>query len=200
MSGAPILSLLTLVLVIGIVWTVLHFLYKHRMDGLKEEIDRLRARESTPPVKARALPAPRPMTATPAAAKKKNSPAPASASPPEKVFVPDGVTPSSLMALCDGKTAMQAEALTNVYVGKWIEISGSLTNISDHGESLYVSVNVATVFSGMRTTATVWLTFKGDRDFLEMLQKGAQLVAIGKIRRIRNVSMDFDDCELIPAP
>lgn len=42
-TGAPILAAAFAVLATIVVWTVLHFLYRHRLEALNEEVGRLRA-------------------------------------------------------------------------------------------------------------------------------------------------------------
>jgi len=43
-SAAPTLFLGATIVVGGLIWVVLHFLYRHRIDGFKEDIERLRHR------------------------------------------------------------------------------------------------------------------------------------------------------------
>jgi|GEM_PF-3832949 len=52
-NAAPTLFLGAAIVMGGLIWLVLHFLYRHRIDGLKEDIERLRHRlgegSKTPP-------------------------------------------------------------------------------------------------------------------------------------------------------
>ena len=47
-TGAPLLSVAFIVVATAFIWGVLHFLYRHRIDGLKEEVERVRALPSQP--------------------------------------------------------------------------------------------------------------------------------------------------------
>jgi hypothetical protein len=48
LTGAPLLSAAFVILAVAVVWAVLHFLYRHRLEGLREELERQRARPSAP--------------------------------------------------------------------------------------------------------------------------------------------------------
>lgn len=101
-----------------------------------------------------------------------------------------------LMELCADKTTVQADRLTEKYIGKWIKVFAKISNVADHGMQLYVSADVIIKYRGGTTKATLWLSFHRDRDRLEIMQRGDNLHAIGQIEKIKPHSMDIRNCEL----
>ena len=115
----------------------------------------------------------------------------------ERVFVPDDITPATLLELCEEKTGIQIAHLVSPYMGKWVRAEGTISNIHDHGESLRVALNVARRFRNTEISTTIWLEFRGDRERLEMMQVGGRLRAIGKIERVSSATIELSDCELV---
>jgi hypothetical protein len=98
------------------------------------------------------------------------------------------------MDLCKDKTALQAKRLTDIYVGKWLNVEGSLVNVSENTDgSHYASIRPTT--DGF---ATVWISFAKPEPILETLSVGANVRAVARIDRIRELSLDLEEGELIP--
>lgn len=78
-----------------------------------------------------------------------------------------------------------------------MRITGTVNNINDQGDYLYVAVTVPYQFKGNDRTTAVWLDFRGDRERLEVMHLGDEITAVGQIEEIKESSMDFDLCELV---
>lgn len=117
-----------------------------------------------------------------------------------RVFLGKSMTPKALMEICRNKTRMQAKKAVEVYVGKWMKIAGTVSNITDN-ES-WITVHLETVkltnetMGDWYTMATIALYFRGQREHLEVLQKGDMITAIGEIETITQESIGLEKCEL----
>lgn len=116
----------------------------------------------------------------------------------DKVIVGDKVTANFLMDACVNKTDVHSAGVIRPYLGKWLRIHGRVNNISPREDGTsYVSLDVPYPFRGSELSRTVWLSFPGDRERLEVMHKGDPVSAIGKIMRVRSATMDLEDCELV---
>jgi hypothetical protein len=193
-SGAPFLTIGAVVVIGLALWAILHFLYRHRIEGMKEEIDRLRARAPTPPAKAN--PAPLSAPAARPAAKKKNAGAADNRKvelppqPADRIFVGDNVTPRFLIDQYEGVTKMQGDRVAGAYIGKWMKISGTVKNVYPNG-------SVTIEHPDRKSVSMFSLDFKNDLERLEILHPGDRIDAIGQIQSLGQWDITLNDCEFI---
>lgn len=142
--------------------------------------------------RAKAEPAPKGLSSPP-------PPAPLAAAETDKskVILGANVTADSLMAAARDKTALHADRAVGMYIGKWIKVTGIVDNISDHGETLHMCLDVPIDYKGTKMMAPIWLEFPGDRDRLEITHHGDQITALGRIKRITGATMELGECSLI---
>jgi hypothetical protein len=127
--------------------------------------------------------------------------APAVAPPPQiSVEEPHGrvvvsVTPEQLWANFDGRTDVQAQKLLELYVGKWMKISGKIGDVSQIGKILLVN------FERGRIPDYYFfhMYFRDQRfiDRLAVMQRGEHVDVLGRIDKVVNVMIDLEDCELV---
>jgi hypothetical protein len=196
-SGAPFLTIAVVIVIGFALWAILHFLYRHRIEGMKEEIERLRARGQAPPAKADPSPPLSAPLARPAAkrekAKVENKAAELPPQPDDRIFVGDNVTAGFLMALYEGVTKMQGDRRAGAYIGKWMRISGEVKNVYPSHESGSVAVKVPDV----PPITAVMLIFHGADEQLEILHQKDAIDAVGKIYDISNMHIQLEDCEFV---
>ena len=112
---------------------------------------------------------------------------------PNRIFV-EG-SPEQLMSLVRDHTHIQKQKLSEVYIGKWLRVSGSITEVRP---MFLVGVFVA-VDLGSFKTAYCW--FKGRwLDRLKLLQKGQAISAIGRIHEIEGSAVVLKSCEIVDKP
>ncbi len=216
-SGSPLAFLGTVVLSWIVIWLIQRHFHRTRIENLEsrlklrdDEIARLERSACAPTASAPV--ASEIETAPPANVDRKainrSRPTPAEPSGPQavaqssprdekRVFLGESITPGFLMGLCAEKTAIHGQRSTSVYIGKWMRLEGLVNNISDHGYRLFVSVRVPITRAGTESDTLVWLSFTGDRDQLEIMQKGDKIVAVGQIKAIKELEIDLTDCELV---
>jgi hypothetical protein len=113
---------------------------------------------------------------------------------------PLDVTPDYLMGLYRDRLAVQADKLAELYIGKRIEISGRLDEVSGPTSGpkdfnrdkmcvyLKNTINIIVLISlYFRIT---W------NERLEVMQKNQKISAICEISSIRSVSLELDNCDL----
>jgi putative nucleic acid binding protein len=104
------------------------------------------------------------------------------------------LSPSELIRVFDGRTTAQGDELASVYLGKWIEISGVISDIS--------------TYRGFKsTTASVFLTDTKPYIFLlfeeqwlnrlKALQAGDKIKAFGQIQSVDRASIRIENSEIV---
>lgn len=115
---------------------------------------------------------------------------------PGRDFVSASITPEYLIGLFQGHTGIQANKLTEAYVGKWLKLSGSLDQVDSLG-----SDNALVIFSGNigRSLSSVKMTFSSKVwvDRLSVLRRGDNITVIGKIERLDSFDVRLSECELV---
>jgi hypothetical protein len=205
-KGAPVLYVGAAVLIALAAWAVIHFLYRHRLDGMKEELDRERAEVT------RLRGNPHPLGSDPAvsagtaaAPKKKNKVPhlPQVVLPPPKEgrpYVGENVTPTYLRGLYQGSTKLQGDNASVPYRGKWMRLSGAVYDVTPRGKGVFyvhIQYDRAEGVPYMETIASTMLIFNEGGDRVEILHKGDPITADGQIQSIDNMSLTLNNCELI---
>jgi hypothetical protein len=123
------------------------------------------------------------------------------ATAPERIFVPEEITPEYLIGLFNvpDRTTLQAERDVEPFLGKWITVSGEMADLERHADVSFVSM-----FVHRKSTLTnrwfMVLYFRGKSiDRAMLVRKGAGLRAIGRIDRVSSHSLSLDPSELIDA-
>jgi hypothetical protein len=117
----------------------------------------------------------------------------------ERVFVGPGVTPEYLFGLYEGKTDMQAQKAADLFLGKWMPISGPLRNIGAwHEAGSYCQVTVELGDAPIFFMKSLYLYFRDKRwvDRLSVLAAGDLISVHGRIDRISRFEIQLQDCEL----
>lgn len=107
---------------------------------------------------------------------------------PDRIFV--DVTPEFLSKLFNEHLNVQARKLIEVYIGKWIRVSGSLGDVYE-----------AQVTFAYRTFETIVFMYPGkNKQFIDrcsVLSCGQHIDVIGKIKDVNAIEVHLEDCELI---
>ena len=114
----------------------------------------------------------------------------------ERIFVGANITPEYLLGLFKDHTSIQARKLIEPFIGKWMRVSGDLSEIisstSDRAQVTFsgrgLTGNLAPVFMYFRTKESV--------ERLAILRRGDSLTIVGKISDINLVQIDLDPCEI----
>jgi len=117
-----------------------------------------------------------------------------STSPDNRIVV--DATPEYLTCFFHNHIYIQAQKLAAPYIGKWIKITGPLSNV---GELSGDSFQVTFADRGLRTSqAQVYMYFKREWvDRLSVLKQDDRITILGKISGISGVQVDLENCELI---
>jgi hypothetical protein len=109
---------------------------------------------------------------------------------PKRPFV--NMTPLDLVALLHGpQTHLQGQRRIAPYMGKWLRVAGEVDDVRETGDT--VTVN----FAPSDDAPWVFLTFEGDmRPFVDHLNPGDHLAAIGQIAYIEARHIGLANCEL----
>ena len=207
-KAAPILYIGAVVAFSLIVWAIIDRLYRHRIDGLKEELDRerrenARLRDQASP--SRSSHSSRDALPKEAAATSPFPKGSESLSKPQRlsdlaleahgedILLPDNITPAFLFGLCKGKTAIQCEGAVAVYMGKRLQVSGTLFAATKNGSATSVSILPVDVDGPQ----DIFMIFEDDRERLSVMQEGDLLSATGRLTRLGYHGMQLADCRLL---
>jgi hypothetical protein len=114
----------------------------------------------------------------------------------ERIFVNEKVTPDYLQDFFRDHTAMQAENLLKPFVGKWMKVSGSITNVTGFSSGVTLAVRESNkgLIGLFLYFGTEWI------DHLAILRRGDEVHAIGKITKVDSLVVVLEDCELVDPP
>lgn len=105
-------------------------------------------------------------------------------------------TPEDLLDLSGGLTDLQAESLTNPFIGEWMTVAGPLNHVGAWAETFLlarIGVGPPTNIKGVvcEFTDHRWVAP------LSRLKAGEQAVVRGQIVRLGSVTIDLTHCELV---
>lgn len=125
---------------------------------------------------------------------------------PERVFLPDDVTPDFLIGLYKGQTTAQGRRRAELYVGKWKKLSGTLNDFETFNYSYSGARRCRADFQrvgGMEglAHAHIMMSFKEKKwcDRLEVMNVGTLFTVVGQVSAITDSYVALDDCELVDA-
>jgi hypothetical protein len=112
----------------------------------------------------------------------------------ERIFVGPDITPQFLTNLLREHTEVQAAKLLDIYIGKWMALSGAVSHV---GKFEYGSSTV--MFSGqvLSSPTIVMLFGKAWTEALSVLRLGNNIKVIGRINSVDLLRIRLDDCELV---
>lgn len=97
---------------------------------------------------------------------------------------------------------MQGQKAVEIYLGKWMNVSGPISNIYGNRKGVSVAlglpVTLRTIFDP-EVLSTVWLSFSQDVEQVEALQPGDTLTAVGKLEEVTPSSISLSNCEYVNA-
>jgi len=114
----------------------------------------------------------------------------------ERIMVPDNITPNYLGGFYDQHTEAQANKLAEIYIGKWIRVSGLMRDVWEDGDGVLMLISV----SDSNNTYVVMRFGMGWKDRLFVLTKKTSITALGQIARIQLSRLFLHQCELLEIP
>lgn len=125
---------------------------------------------------------------------------PARSAPSERerrVFVGPEITPTFLNSLLGGHTQMQADNIVAVYIGKWITLSGSVSQVTASDSSSVFTRSSLVTFDQARGEPMVFMHFDEQwKEQLSILRPGSRITVVGRITKIYRLGINLEQCEL----
>jgi hypothetical protein len=113
----------------------------------------------------------------------------------KRIFVGPDITPQFLFSLLSGHTEVQAERLLDIYVGKWIKLSGDVNHV---GKFEYGSSTVMFSSQPSKGVPVVAMEFsEAWTGRLSVLRLGNNINVIGRIKSVNAMRVKLEDCELV---
>jgi hypothetical protein len=113
--------------------------------------------------------------------------------PDQRIIV--GISPQELCGFYANVTSAQGDRLIKPYIGKWMRLSGEVSDVGHSGpKGNYSRVslrNVPGIVYALMFFDAKWY------DHISVLDKGASATVLGKIASADEVSVRLEDCELI---
>lgn len=191
-QAAPLPFVLILLGLAGIIWGVVNFVYKERIDTLKH---RLEARDDEltrqHPKGATAARSPRTLSMRSGTSRK---PKPPSHTAP-RIFVGSSVTPAYLASFYVNRTRVEGDNALAAYVGKWLSVCGTVRDVKEYSRDAQLLINTE-LSEGQNYPTGVSLTFSS----LEQIggfRIGDRVCAIGRIDMGSDASITLEDCEIV---
>ncbi len=211
-SHNPFPFISAIIIVVGAVWSFVHYIYSsrieslnHRLDLRNDEVERLEkglASISLPPsIRADAASMENDVLAI---TSKMESPLVALAVKEErgegKIFIPDGRI-YELIIKYHRETTFEAENASKPFIGNWLSVTSTVTNVRDNGKYMTVTIDIENIEDCPDdiTFGIVSLYFSKDFDALKMLRKGDMVSAIGKLEKVDHSGFSLGECEFIVA-
>jgi hypothetical protein len=109
----------------------------------------------------------------------------------ERVFLGTEVTIQTLRRIDLNRTTLEAERLKIPYLGKWMKVIGAL-------ETIVETPTGSNVLVDCHEAGLIFLSFGKDwGDRLSILNKGTEIVGIGKLSVIQLTHIFLEKCELM---
>ena len=202
-SEAPFLYIGAIAAVALVIWAILHFLYRHRIDGLKDELDRERreiARLREGPGHRDPLPRGAPTQKKVDAVVTAEDESPTSAADTgqiDRVYLGKSITSKFLRDHFLDQTRHQALRAMQPYLGKWMRVKGTVRDVTSRELSWSVGIDDGSE-SSSSIGANIWIKFdKSAIPKLETLRKGDVVRVRGKLEEVSSLWVDLVDGELL---
>lgn len=210
-ANAPLPIAVLCIAVAGVIWRIFKWRYDTIIEGLKHRLDlrddTIKRYESGGALDASKI---ADVGLTPVASKEsglKTSRVSGESLPTQhgllnedcdRKFVSPSLSLSDLRSIYEGKTDIQAEKQAQLYLGKWMHVSGKVQTVyavNDNQTRLRLLDDEADAI-GLRG---LWLKFDDDRDVLETLKVSDKVFALGKLETFSRFDVDLVECELLKA-
>jgi hypothetical protein len=118
---------------------------------------------------------------------------------PERIFLPPDVSAAYLAGLSDGNTQAQMSTMASAYIGKWLNISGSVDEVVDqHIPATGGEFLVAILVDDPKRQIVSILGFDGRwAERLSILRRGYRIKASGKLKSVASGGLALEQCELL---
>jgi hypothetical protein len=108
---------------------------------------------------------------------------------PRPKIIREDIDPASLLGFFKQHTDMQAQQLIAPFIGQWIKVTGTISDIAPVG---FGRVSVFTEWPGRAQ-----MVFSGEcTERLYLMKKGDVITATGRIHEVRIRTVVLMDCEL----
>jgi hypothetical protein len=120
---------------------------------------------------------------------------------PPRIFIKE--TPQELQELRHGHVTVQADKLLEPYLGKWMRVAGTVSDVHEYKSSEKWTVNVWTRLAETRLgvpmkTDELSLEFAATwSERLVLLKRDEHINVIGRIKSIELLSINLEQCELL---
>lgn len=210
-KGAPLTYIAALIVVGLVIWAVCKFLYGHRIDGLKEELDRerrdnarLKEQLSSPVLHdqpratkaaesqklSKVVTAERPKESVPTLVKSGRP------DPKGRVFLRENIDSVFLRSIYKRETEHHADQMIKPYIGKWMVIEGPVKDVSPSGEGWGVRIDTSAPNDFGHTS----LYFeKSETPKIEILRKGDIVKAEGRLESANSMWIILRKAKLLDA-
>jgi len=188
-KSAPLVYIVALLTVGILIWAASKFLYGHRIEGLKEELDRERREterlriSSAQPASLATVSAKKPERKQSATLANRQPAALIDLAPDEqtRIYLGSNVTGGFLRAFYKNRTQHQGDQAIQPYIGKWMQVEGAVRNIYPRRQNwdvLILNKGSDEVVGSAMINCVPSETAK-----LEILQKGDMIKAEGRVKR-----------------
>jgi hypothetical protein len=114
--------------------------------------------------------------------------------PAGRIMVPDNITPDYLRGFYDQHIEVQADKLAEIYIGKWIRVSGPMRNIWEDEDGMLAFISDSNNMDILMRFDMKW------KDRLSVLSKKTTITVLGQIKRIQASHLSLHNCELLEIP
>ena len=115
-------------------------------------------------------------------------------SPDPRVLV--NVTPEHLTGFFKENTSIQAGRLAEAFIGKWMKISGPLSDVAGAGDShRQVTFSNRSLFG--RNEVYMYFLDAKQFDCLSTLKRGDTITVVGKIAEVNAIGITLRECEIV---
>ena len=115
--------------------------------------------------------------------------------PKERAYVGSNITPEYLSRLFDGHTQLQTQSLTNIYIGKWMRVSGRVEDVSSGSRTMSATLELSRIHLYPKVSLTFDKVKWNDR--ISILTVGDDIVVDGRISNIGQTWTYLEDCEIL---
>lgn len=100
------------------------------------------------------------------------------------------LTPEYLVGLYAEHTVVQADKIVEVYIGKWLRVSGNVKNVSKYSNSAMVLMITNGAITAADFTAQRWT------DHALTLRMNTEIRVLGKLSRVDQAAVYLTECEI----
>lgn len=111
-----------------------------------------------------------------------------------RTYVGKSITPEYLISFFKEHTAIQAKKLSEVYIGKWMEISGVVREVTPIDSQTEIAM---LTFKQPSDLTTLFFRTKKWVDRVSGLRRGDSISAVGQIDKVVSSHIELEHCELV---